>query len=68
MRSAENVARTGEQKIAYKGPDSKPDRKRTHVRSRCRWQDNIKMHLQESEGRVWKGCILLRIRTSDVLL
>jgi len=68
MRSVENVAHTGEQKIAYKVVDWKPDAKRTHGRSRRRWQDNTKMHLKESEGRVWNGCILLRIRTSDVLL
>jgi hypothetical protein len=66
MGSAGHVAHTGEEKIAYKVSDS--DGKRTHVRSRRRWQDNIKIHLKEREVRVRNGCILLRIRASGVLL
>jgi hypothetical protein len=37
-------------------------------RSRRRWEDNIKMHLQEVGWRIWTGLIWLRIGTSCGLL
>jgi hypothetical protein len=43
----------------------KPERKRILGRPRCRWEDNIKMDLQEVEcgEGVWTGLIWLRAGT-----
>ena len=43
----------------------KPKGKRSHVRCRYRWEDNIKMCLR---GLGWAGFIWLRIGTSGGLL
>jgi hypothetical protein len=40
----------------------KSDGKRTLVRPRRRWEDNIKMDLQDVGGEAWTGLIWLRIR------
>jgi hypothetical protein len=37
----------GERKVAYIIFVGKPEGKRTLERPRCRWEDNIKMDLQE---------------------
>ena len=47
-----NVARMGERSGVCRGLVGKPERKRPLGRSRCRWEDNIKMDLQEMGG----GC------------
>jgi hypothetical protein len=47
MRWAGHVVRTGERRGIYRGLVGKPERKRPLGRPRCRWDDNIKMHLQE---------------------
>jgi hypothetical protein len=39
----------------------KPERKRPLGRPRLRWEDNIKMDLQEAECGVWPGLSWLRI-------
>ena len=41
----------------------KPDGKRPLRRPRRRWEDNIKMDLQEVRGIVWTGWRWLRIGT-----
>jgi hypothetical protein len=41
----------------------KPERKRPLGRLRRRWEDNIKMDLQEMGWVVWTGLIWLRIGT-----
>ena len=42
------VARTGRGEGAYRvGGKKKPERKKPIRRTRRRWEDNIKMHLQE---------------------
>jgi len=48
----------------------KPEGRRTLVRPRNRWEDNIKMDLQEVElgGGAWTGLIWLRIGTGGGLL
>jgi len=46
----------------------KPERKRPLERTRHRWEDNIRMDLREVRGKVWSGCIWLRIGTSGGLL
>jgi hypothetical protein len=41
----------------------KPEGKRPLGRPRRRWEDNIKMDLQEVECEVWTGISWLRIET-----
>jgi hypothetical protein len=41
----------------------KPEGKRPLERLRCRWEDNIKMDLQEVGYGVWSGSSWLRIVT-----
>jgi hypothetical protein len=47
MRWAEHVVRMGEERVVYRVLVGKPEGKRPLGRSRRRWQDNIKMGLQE---------------------
>jgi len=42
----------GERRGVYKVLVGKPEGKKPLVRPRCRWEDNIKMDLQE--GGVWR--------------
>ena len=47
MRWAGHVARMGDRRGSYRVLVEIPGRKRTHGRSRHRWEDNIKMDRQE---------------------
>jgi hypothetical protein len=47
MRWAGHVARTVDGKILYRVLVGKPEVKGSHERSRCRWNDVIKMDLRE---------------------
>jgi hypothetical protein len=47
MRLAGHVARKGERRGVYRVLVGKPEGKRPLGRPRCRWEDNIKMDLQE---------------------
>ena len=47
MKWAGYVARVGERRGVYRVSVGKPEGKRTLGSSRCRWEDNIKMDLQE---------------------
>jgi DNA-binding transcriptional regulator GbsR (MarR family) len=47
MRLAEHVARMGERRDVYRVLVGKPEIKRQFGRPRRRWEDNIKMDLQE---------------------
>jgi hypothetical protein len=67
MRLAGHVAWMGEVRNAYSILVGKPEEKRPLGKLSRRWEDNIKMDLRES-GRVWVGCISLRIETSGGLL
>jgi hypothetical protein len=51
MRWAGQVARKGEKRGVYMVLVGKPEGKRPLGRPRRRWEDNIKMHLQEVGGR-----------------
>ena len=51
----------GERRGLYKVLVRKPEGKRLLGRSRCRWEDNIKMDLQEWDVGVWTGSSWLRI-------
>jgi hypothetical protein len=44
------VARTGEDRGVHRVLVGKPEGKRPLRRPRCRWEDNIKMYLQEVGG------------------
>jgi hypothetical protein len=50
MRWAGHVARMGEEKGVHRGMVGKPEGKRPLGRPRRRWEDNIKMDLQEIGG------------------
>jgi hypothetical protein len=50
MRWAGHVARMGEDRGVHRVLVGKPERKRPLGRPRCRWEDNIKMDLQEVGG------------------
>jgi len=63
MRLAGHVARTGERRGVYRVLMEKPEGKRAPVRPRHRWEDNIKMDIQEVGCRAWIGSHWLRIRT-----
>jgi len=47
MRWAEHVACMGERRGEDRVLEKKPEGKRQLIRPRCRWEDNIKMYLQE---------------------
>ena len=47
MRRAGHVARMAERRVVYRLLVGKPEGKRPFGRPRLRWEDNIKMDLQE---------------------
>jgi len=53
----------GERRGVYRILVGKPEGKRPLERPKCRWQDNIKMDIQEVDVGVWTGSSWLRIRT-----
>ena len=63
MRWAGHVARMGEVRGAHRVLVGKPEGKRPLGRTRRRWEDNIKMDLQEVGGVVGTGWSWLRIGT-----
>jgi hypothetical protein len=58
----------GERRGVYWVLVGKPEGKRTLGRPRRRWEDNIKMDLQEVGCGVWTGSSRLRIVTGGGLL
>jgi hypothetical protein len=67
IRWAEHVARMGERRVQNFG--EKPEGKRPMRRLRCRWEDNIKMDLQEVRcwGMDWIGLAQDRDRCRTVM-
>ena len=53
MRCAGHVARRGEDRVVQRLLVRKPEGKSPLGRPRRRWEDNIKMDLQEVEGGSW---------------
>jgi hypothetical protein len=51
------VAHIGDRRGAYRILVLRPEGKRSFGRPRCRWEDNIKMDLQEVDDliRIWTG-------------
>ena len=63
------MARMGERRGVYRGLVGKSEGKRPLWRPKRRWEDNIKMDIQEVRwGGVWTGSSLLRIGTGGGLL
>jgi hypothetical protein len=65
IRWAGHVARTGENRGVYSVLVGKREGRKPLGRPRLRWEDNIKMDLQEVR---WTGSIWLRIGTAGGLL
>ena len=65
MRWAGNVSRMEERRGVYRGLVGKPEGKRPLRRPRCRWEDNIKMDLQEVGCAGLNWIELLRIGAGD---
>jgi len=63
MRWAGHVARMGARRGVYRVLVGKPEGKRPLGRPRLRWEDNIKMDLQEVGCGVWTGSSWFRIGT-----
>jgi hypothetical protein len=63
MRWAGHMAHVGEERGVYRVLVGKPEGKRPLGRPRRRWEDNIKMELQEVGGGVGTGWSRLRIGT-----
>jgi hypothetical protein len=68
MRWAGHVARMGEGRGAYRILVGRLEGRRPLGRPRRRWEDNIKMYLQEVGWGAWTGLIWLRIGTGGGLL
>jgi hypothetical protein len=65
MRLAEHVARIGERRGVYRVSVGKSKGKRPLGRPRHRWEDNIKVNLQEVGWVAWTGFIWLRTWTGS---
>jgi hypothetical protein len=63
-----HVARMGEGRGAYRILMERPEGRRPLGRPRCRWEDNIKIDLQEVGWGTWTGLIWLRIGTGGGLM
>jgi len=53
----------GDRRGVYRVLVGKPEGKRPLGRPRCRWEDNIKMDLEEVGCGAWTGSIWLRTGT-----
>jgi hypothetical protein len=62
-RWAGHVVKMGERRGVYRDMVGKPQGKRPLGRPRRRWEDNIKMDLQEGGCKVWTGLSWLRVVT-----
>jgi hypothetical protein len=67
MRWAGHIARMKERRSAYKFVVGKTEGRRPLGRPRRRWEDNIKVDLQEVGWGAWTSLIWLRIRTDGGL-
>jgi hypothetical protein len=67
MRWAGHVARMGEGRGVYRILVGRPEGRIPLGRPRRRWEDNIKMYLQEVGWGAWTGLIWLRIGTGGGL-
>jgi hypothetical protein len=58
----------GERRDAYRILVGRPEGRRPLGRPRCRWENNIKMDIQEVGWGAWTGFIWLRTVTGGGLL
>jgi len=63
IRWAGHIAHMGDSRDIYRVLVEKPEGQRPLGRPMRRWEDNIKMHLQEVPWGEWIGLIWLRIGT-----
>jgi hypothetical protein len=63
MRWAGHGARVGEKRGTYRNLVGRPEGRRPLGRPRRRWEDNIKMDLQDEGWGAWTGLSWLRIGT-----
>jgi len=63
MRCVKHVAWRGESRSVNRVLVEKPEGKSPLARPRHRWENNIKMDLQEERWRAWTGLIWLRTGT-----
>jgi hypothetical protein len=63
IRWAGHVAQMGEERGVYRILVGKPEGKSSLGRSKRRWEDNIRMDLQQWDMRVWTGLRWFRIGT-----
>jgi hypothetical protein len=63
MRWEGHAARLGERRGAYRALVGEPEGKRPLGTPRNRWDDNIKMDLQEGDVGAWTGLIWLKLGT-----
>jgi hypothetical protein len=68
LRWAGHVARMVERRSAYRALVGKPEGRRSLGRHRHRWEDNIKMDIQEVGWGTWTGLSWLKIGTGGGLL
>jgi hypothetical protein len=68
MRWVGHVACMEEKRGAYRILVGRPEGRRTLGRPRCRWEENIKMDLQDVEWGAWTGLSWLRTGTGGGLL
>jgi hypothetical protein len=61
IKRAGHVANKGKRRGAYRVLVGKPDGKRSLGRRRRKWEDNVKIDLQEVGWRAWTGLIWLWI-------
>jgi hypothetical protein len=61
MRWAGHVARMGEGRNLYRVLVGKAEGKSPLGRPRRRWEDGIKMYVEETDGWVWSGFTWLRV-------
>jgi len=64
MISAGHVTSIGEMRNVYKTLVGRPEWKRPNERPNCKWED----HIRWVGGKVWTGCISLRLGTSGRFL
>jgi hypothetical protein len=68
MRWEGHEMRVGKRRSAYRVLVGRPEGKRPLGRLRCRWEDNIKVDVQEVRWGAWTGLIWFRTGTGDGLL
>jgi len=67
IKWAELVEYVGEKKTAHRVFMRKPEWNKSLTGARHRWENDIEMDLENSDGKAWNAYICFRIGTSDKL-